>query len=126
MPNKTSKKKWVAPELPSIPKELIDQFVSGPMTAEAVNAAFNPAQGRGAYVAMESFEGEIAGRAGTFNFIHSAATTGKDRSDEFFSIVGGSGTGALASIRGTGGMRIDADGTHSIWFDIEGLAPAGN
>ena len=39
MPIKTSKKKWVAPELPSIPKELIDQFVSGPMTAEAVNAA---------------------------------------------------------------------------------------
>ena len=39
MPSKTSKKKLVAPELPSIPKELIDQLVSGPMTAEAVNAA---------------------------------------------------------------------------------------
>jgi putative transposase len=39
MPSKTSKKKVVAPELPSIPKELIDQLVSGPMTAEAVNAA---------------------------------------------------------------------------------------
>jgi putative transposase len=25
--------------LPTIPKEIIDQFVSGPMTAEAVNAA---------------------------------------------------------------------------------------
>ena len=25
--------------LPAIPKELIDQFVQGPMTAEAVNAA---------------------------------------------------------------------------------------
>lgn len=25
--------------LPEIPKELIDQFVSGPMSAEAVNAA---------------------------------------------------------------------------------------
>jgi transposase-like protein len=39
MPSKTSKKKVVAPELPRIPKELIDQLVSGPMTAEAVNAA---------------------------------------------------------------------------------------
>jgi putative transposase len=38
MPSKTSKKKPVA-ALPSIPKELIDQLVSGPMTAEAVNAA---------------------------------------------------------------------------------------
>ena len=38
MPIKTSKKKQV-PALPSIPKELIDQMVSGPMDAEAVNAA---------------------------------------------------------------------------------------
>ncbi len=38
MPSKTSKKKAAA-VLPSIPKEVIDQFVSGPMTAEAVNAA---------------------------------------------------------------------------------------
>lgn len=39
MPSKTSKKKVVAPDLPKILKELIDQLVSGPMTAEAVNAA---------------------------------------------------------------------------------------
>ena len=38
MPSKTSKKKAVA-ALPTIPKELIDQIVDGPMTAEAVNAA---------------------------------------------------------------------------------------
>jgi transposase-like protein len=38
MPTKTSKSKTAA-ALPSIPKELIDQLVSGPMTAEAVNAA---------------------------------------------------------------------------------------
>ena len=37
MPMKTSKKPVV--DLPSIPKELIDHFVSGPMSAEAVNAA---------------------------------------------------------------------------------------
>jgi transposase-like protein len=36
MPSKTKK---AAPELPAIPKELIDQFVSGPLSAEAVNAA---------------------------------------------------------------------------------------
>ncbi|MCK9989259.1 MAG: putative transposase [Rugosibacter sp.] len=38
MPSKTSKKKPAA-ALPAIPKEIIDQFVSGPMTAETVNAA---------------------------------------------------------------------------------------
>lgn len=34
-----TKKKLAVPALPAIPKELLDQFVSGPMTAEAVNAA---------------------------------------------------------------------------------------
>jgi len=38
MPSKTSEKKLAA-ALPSIPKELIDLFVSGPMSAEAVNSA---------------------------------------------------------------------------------------
>jgi transposase-like protein len=38
MPSKSTKGK-AASALPTIPKELIDQFVSGPMSAEAVNAA---------------------------------------------------------------------------------------
>ena len=38
MPRKTTKGKAVR-TLPTIPKELIDQFVSGPMSAQAVNAA---------------------------------------------------------------------------------------
>jgi transposase-like protein len=38
MPSKTNKKKPAA-VLPSIPKELIDQLVGGPMDAEAINAA---------------------------------------------------------------------------------------
>ena len=39
MPRKTKTAAEAAAALPSIPKELIDQFVSGPMSAEAVNAA---------------------------------------------------------------------------------------
>ncbi|AEF88852.1 transposase mutator type [Delftia sp. Cs1-4] len=43
MPSKTTKKAAAsaaaAAKLPPIPKELIDQFVTGPMTGEAVNAA---------------------------------------------------------------------------------------
>jgi putative transposase len=38
MPSKTRKPK-AAQVLPTIPRELIDQFVNGPMSAEAVNAA---------------------------------------------------------------------------------------
>jgi hypothetical protein len=37
MPRKTTKTTTAA--LPPIPRELIDQFVTGPMSAEAVNAA---------------------------------------------------------------------------------------
>jgi putative transposase len=39
MPSKTKKVEMAMAKLPSIPKELIDHFVKGPMTGEAVNAA---------------------------------------------------------------------------------------
>ncbi len=66
---------------------------------------------------MESFEGTVNGRGGTFNFVHSAATTGSDRTNEVFRIVDGSGTGDLAGISGSGGIEIDPDGTHRIRLD---------
>ena len=37
MPSKTKRAIAATAALPSIPKELIDQFVTGPMSAEAVN-----------------------------------------------------------------------------------------
>lgn len=80
-------------------------------------AAFDQAAGVGTYVAMESFAGTVGGRVGSFNFTHAATTTGTDRSDEHFVIVASSGTGELVGITGTGGMRVDADGTHRVWFD---------
>ena len=92
--------------------------VSG-RSATLFTAAFDQSSGVGTYVAMESFEGSVGGRKGAFNFAHSATTGGSDRSDEFFTIVPSSGTGELAGIRGTGGMTIDTDGTHRIWFTYE-------
>ncbi|WP_412543906.1 DUF3224 domain-containing protein [Longispora sp. K20-0274] len=88
-------------------------------SATLFTSAFDPAAGVGTYVAMESFEGSLHDREGAFNFAHSATTSGSDRSDEFFTIVPSSGTGGLAGIRGTGGLSIDADGTHRMWFDYE-------
>jgi len=82
-------------------------------------AAFDQARGVGTYVAMESFEGSLNGTRGAFNFVHTASTSGEDRSNEFFAIVPASGAGALASIAGAGGLAVDADGTHRIWFDYE-------
>jgi hypothetical protein len=91
-------------------------------SATLFTAAYDPVSGKGAYCAMESFEGSLNGKHGKFNFIHSAATNGQSRTEEFFSIVAGSGTEDLLHIAGDGGMRIDPDGTHHIWFDVQGLS----
>lgn len=88
-------------------------------SATLFTSASDQASGVGTYVAMESFAGSLNGRAGTFNFAHSATTTGADREREFFLIVPHSGTGDLATISGTGGITIDADGTHRVWFDYD-------
>jgi hypothetical protein len=87
-------------------------------TASTVfTAAYDQSTGVGTYVAMESFEGRLHDRAGTFNFVHSATTTGADRQHEFFLIVPGSGTGELAGIIGGGALVIDDDGTHHVDLD---------
>ncbi|MFD9338589.1 DUF3224 domain-containing protein [Streptomyces sp. NPDC060028] len=89
-------------------------------SATLFTAAFDQDAGVGSYVAMESFEGALAGREGAFNFVHSAATDGGPaRGAEHFAIVPGSGTAALKGITGAGGLRVDEDGTHHIWFDYD-------
>jgi hypothetical protein len=90
--------------------------VSG-RSATLFTAAYDQAAGVGTYVAMESFEGSLNGRSGAFTFVHSATTSGSDRTAEFFTVVPSSGTGELAGISGAGGMAVDADGTHRIWFE---------
>jgi hypothetical protein len=92
--------------------------VSG-RSATIFTAAFDQASGVGTYVAMESFEGSLDGVSGAFNFVHSATTSGADRTHRYFLIVPSSGTGDLASISGSGDLTVDADGTHRIAFDYE-------
>lgn len=88
-------------------------------SATLFTSAYDQAAGVGTYLAMESFEGSLNGKSGAFNFVHSAATSGSDRTAEFFAIVPSSGTGELAGISGTGGLAVDTAGTHEIWFDYE-------
>jgi len=88
-------------------------------SATVFTAAFDQASGVGTYVAMESFAGIVDGADGAFNFVHSASTTGADRTAGYFAIVPSSGTGQLAGISGTGDLGIDPDGTHRIWLDYE-------
>lgn len=80
--------------------------------------ALNSETGAGSYVVMESFEGTIAGRSGTVNFIHAASTHGEDRYDEMLGFVPDSGTGDLAGISGTGSIVVDPDGTHHLILDV--------
>ena len=100
----------------------MEKQFSGGVTGRAATlftAAFDQATGVGTYIAMESFEGALDGRAGSFNFAHSATTTGADRTAPFFIIVPMSGTDDLAGVTGSGGLDVDDDGTHRIWFDYE-------
>ncbi|KQU68703.1 hypothetical protein ASD62_01490 [Phycicoccus sp. Root563] len=92
--------------------------VSG-RSATIFTAAYDQVTGAGTYVAMESFDGALDAAAGTFNFVHSATTEGGGRAHEHFAIVPGSGTGELQGIRGSGGLAVEDDGTHRVWFDYQ-------
>ena len=80
-------------------------------------SAFDQTSGVGTYVALESFEGTVAGRRGAFNFVHAASTSGTDRAHEYGLIVPGSGTEELVGIEGSVRLTVDADGTHRMDFD---------
>lgn len=111
----------VATALPvgiSTMEKRFDGEVSG-RSATLFTAAYDQTAGVGTYVAMESFEGTLQGRSGAFNFVHSATTRGGSRDGEYFLIVPLSGTDELVGITGTGGIAIDDDGTHRIWFDYQ-------
>jgi Protein of unknown function (DUF3224) len=101
---------------------LMEKHFAGGVTGRSATlftAAFDQATGVGTYIAMESFDGALDGRAGRFNFAHSATTTGTDRLAPFFTIVPASGTDDLVGVTGAGGLVVDDDGTHRIWFDYE-------
>ena len=92
--------------------------VSG-RSATIFTSAFDMGTGVGTYVALETFEGRLGERSGGFAYVHSATTTGSDRRNELFVIVPSSGVGELAGISGGGGMTVDPDDTHRVWFDLD-------
>ena len=92
--------------------------VSGRSITEFVSS-FDGASNTGTYVAMESFEGTLAGRSGTFNFWHSATMVAGERRNSLGFICPGTGTGDLAGITGTVELTIDDDDTHRFAFDWE-------
>ena len=119
---------WLTPPPPAIEvglpvgtavmEKVYEGDVSG-RSATIFTSAFDMGTGVGTYVALETFEGRLGERSGGFAYVHSATTTGSDRGNQFFAIVPSSGFGELAGISGTGGMDIDPDDTHRVWFDYE-------
>lgn len=66
--------------------------------------------GSGAYVAIERFEGVLAGRAGSFQMVHRGVMT-RGAPDLIVTIVPDSGTGELSGISGRMHILIE-QGTH--------------
>jgi hypothetical protein len=102
----------------AVMEKVYEGEVSG-RSATVFTSAFDMGTGVGTYVALETFEGRLGERSGGFVYVHSATTTGSARSNEMFLIVPSSGVGELAGISGAGGMDMDPDNTHRIWFDYE-------
>jgi Protein of unknown function (DUF3224) len=119
VPTEVTPEPAIATGLPVRVSRMEKEFSGGVAgrAATLFTAAFDQSTGVGTYVAMESFEGSLDGRTGGFNFAHAATTSGADRQAEYLSIVPNSGTGELAGITGSGGLAVDEDGTHRIWFD---------
>jgi hypothetical protein len=102
----------------AVMEKVYEGDVSG-RSATIFTSAFDMGTGIGTYVALETFEGRLGEKSGGFAYVHSATTTGSDRRYELFVIVPGSGVGDLAGISGGGGMSVDADDTHRVWFDYQ-------
>jgi hypothetical protein len=77
--------------------------------------ATTPVRGCAGYVAIERVTGTLHGRTGTFVLQHAGTMHGGNQQLSI-TVVPASGTGALAGITGTFGLRI-ADGTHHYDFE---------
>ena len=75
-------------------------------------------KGSAAYVAVERVVGTLNGKSGSFALHHRGIMT-RGEPQLIISVVPDSGTGELAGISGTLGIRIEAGGKHFYDFDYE-------
>lgn len=95
-----------------------DKTFHGPLTATSVVhmlGVMDPATGCGGYVALERIVGTLDDQAGSFMLQHSSLMDHGIPSQSI-QVIPGSGTDALAGLRGT--LTIDiVDGAHVYTFD---------
>lgn len=92
---------------------------SGPLEGTATGTmltAVTPVAGSAAYVAVETFDGTLEGKRGTFQLVHRAIM---DRGAQSLSIavLPDSGTGALKALTGDMAIEIDDAGGHFYVFN---------
>ncbi|HEX8385383.1 MAG TPA: DUF3224 domain-containing protein [Rubricoccaceae bacterium] len=96
--------------------------LAGEGVAEMLTCMADPDDyARGAvYTAMERFVGRLGDREGTFAFQHGAVSGGGPAdSDPAGAVAPGSGTGALAGLRGRVAIHRDPGGAHTLVLDYE-------
>lgn len=101
----------------------IEKRFHGPLEATSRGEMLASGDGRqsGAYVALETVEGQLDGRRGSFVLMHSAVMNRGTPENWSVVVVRDSGRGELAGL--SGAMRIViADGVHRYEFDYS-LAP---
>ncbi len=81
-------------------------------------SAGDPQAGEAGYVAIETVDGRLAGRTGSFALVQLGSMHAGSQALAY-EVVAGSGTGELAGITGTLHLDIDADGTHRYHLDYE-------
>ena len=94
---------------------------SGDVVGDSVTRFIGGLDGDGAnggYVALEWFEGSIGGRSGSCVIVHGQTMLAGAPAGQWLSLVPGAGTGDLAGLTGTGGIRVAEDGTHHLWLDL--------
>ncbi|GAA1531487.1 hypothetical protein GCM10009678_12030 [Actinomadura kijaniata] len=88
-------------------------------TSSAELLTVETAAGPAAYVGLETVEGILHGREGTFVLQHSAGSEDGTEATQWLRwiIVPNSGTGELTGIRGNGTISVAPDGGHSWALD---------
>ena len=110
---------------PSIGRFALDKQFQGDLSGASrgqMLATRTPVDGSAGYVALERFEGTLAGRMGTFVLQHSGLMD-KGKPSLTITVVPDSGTGELSGIAGTMTIQI-TDGKH--FYELDYTLDGGN
>lgn len=101
----------------------LDKVFSGPLAATSRGEMLGlrtAQEGSAAYVAIETVQGTLDGRAGSFALVHRGLLD-RGAQTQAISVVPDSGTGALVGLRGEMKIRIEG-GAH--YYDFDYTLPA--